>query len=93
MPAAPKLRYATLVAAIVLFVVFVLVFLFFVLVFILVFILVVIGIDKLENSQRQRLAKQIAFNAHPYARDVVVLDLHHGERVAPGLENDDVARL
>ena len=58
--------------------------------FVLVVILIV-GFGEFEDGKRQRLAKQIAFNAHPHTRDVAVLDLHHSEGVAAGLENDDVA--
>jgi hypothetical protein len=32
---------------------------------------------RVQHGKRQRLAKQIAFIAHPHARDIAVLDFHH----------------
>jgi hypothetical protein len=52
-----------------------------------------IGSASSSTANRQRLAKEIAFIAHPHARDLVVLDLHHAERVAAGFQDDDVAWL
>src|SRR4029077_20840066 len=65
---------------------FLLVIIFFVVVFIFV-----IGIDEFKYGKRQRLAKEIAFIAHPHARNVIAVDFHHAKRMAAGLQNDDIA--
>ena len=53
-------------------------------VFFLVFVLIVFDFETLERGQRQRLAEQIAFRAHPEADDVIALHLCDGERLAAG---------
>ena len=50
-------------------------------------------LGELKHGQWQRLAKKIAFIAHPHARNLVVLDFHHAKWMAAGFQNDDVAWL
>jgi hypothetical protein len=69
-------------------------FLFFLIVFIVVFVflfVIRIGFGEFKHGQWQRLAKEIAFIAHPYARDFAVVDFHHAKRMAAGLQDDDIA--
>ena len=45
------------------------------------------------DGKRQRLAKEIAFIAHPHATDLVPVDFHDGKRMAARLQNDDIPWL
>src|SRR5882724_3460948 len=62
-----------------------------VIVLFVVFPVIVGRIGELKYGQRQRLAKEIAFIAHPHARNITLVDLHHAKRVAAGLQNYDIA--
>jgi len=65
--------------------------LFVLIVFFVVVFLFVIVLGEVKHGQWQRLAKEIAFIAHPHAHDIAVLDFHHAKRMAARLQHDDIA--
>jgi hypothetical protein len=93
MPGDAEIRSSFLAGAlVVLFLFVVIVFFFFVVFVVVVFLfLFVIVLGEFKHSQWQRLAKEIAFIAHPHARDFAVVDFHHAKRMAAGLQDDDIA--
>jgi hypothetical protein len=88
MPGDAEIRSGALAGVLVLF----LFVLFLVIVFFVVFLFVIrIVLGEFKDGQWQRLAKEIAFIAHPHARDFAVVDFHHAKRMAAGLQDDDIA--
>lgn len=61
------------------------------LVFLVVLILIVVFFHLDERDQRQRLAEQITFHAHPEAEHVVALDLGNRQWLAAGFQHHDIA--
>jgi hypothetical protein len=93
MPGDAEIRSSLLAGALFLFL-FVFVFVVIVFVFFVVFLFVVrIVLGEFKHGQWQRLAKEIAFIAHPHARDFAVVDFHDAQWMAAGFQNDDVAWL
>jgi hypothetical protein len=87
MPGDAEIRSSALAGVLFLFL-----FVFVVIVFFVVFLFVIrIGLGEFKHGQWQRLAKEIAFIAHPHARDFAVVDFHHAKRMAAGLQDDDIA--
>ena len=54
--------------------------------FVFIFVIGRIGIGEFKDGKRQRLAKEIAFIAHPHARNSIVVDFHHAKRMSAGLQ-------
>jgi hypothetical protein len=88
MPGDAEIRSSLLAGVLFLFLVFLFVFIVF---FFVVVFLFVIVLGEFKHGQWQRLAKEIAFIAHPHARDFAVVDFHHAKRMAAGLQDDDIA--
>jgi heme/copper-type cytochrome/quinol oxidase subunit 2 len=81
MPGDAEIRSSALAGVLFLFLVVIVVIVF--IVFFVVFLFVIrIGLGEFKHGQWQRLAKEIAFIAHPHARDFAVVDFHHAKRMA-----------
>jgi hypothetical protein len=59
--------------------------------FVDLFLLISFDFGKLQNGQGQRFAEQVAFSAHPQARDGIVVDFHHRNRMTAGFQDDNIA--
>src|ERR1700739_403366 len=71
--------------------VFVIFFFVVVLIFFVFFVIRIFDFGEFQRSQRKRFAEQIAFAAHPQARDGVVVHFGHSHRMTAGLQNDNIA--
>jgi hypothetical protein len=50
-----------------------------------------IDLGQFHHGQGQGFPEQVAFLAHPHARDGVLVDFRHRDRLAAGFQNDDIA--
>ena len=53
--------------------------------FVVFFVIRIFDFGKFQYGQRKRFAKQIAFSAHPQARDGIIVYFHHRDRMTAGL--------
>src|SRR5262245_60853821 len=91
--ASPVTVYGLLLLARLVFIIFLVFFIVLgCLILILILILVLI-VGAFEDGERQRFAEQVAFVPHPQARDRVLVDFHHRQRMTAGFQRDDVARF
>jgi hypothetical protein len=73
-------------------VIFVLVFSLVVLAFFVVFFVIrILDFGKFQCGERRRFTEQVAFSAHPQARDSVFAYFRHRHQMAAGLQNDNIA--